>query len=358
MADDSDVLVSPVLGLQPSSPEPSPHRLGHARHQMLFLARNGFRAVAPDMRGFGASDSPRRRQAFDSATLCADMVALLRQELRRESCLLVGHDWGAILAWQFCLFEPACFVALCAMSVPPMYGTPLSPIEHFAKLFGSGDAGLFFYILYHNETTHEDGSKANGYGEEAATDQGPAEAEYDGDVEGTLRRLYLLGTQSSLAGLRREKATVAGSARADGGHAGWLPRLPAVPQDLPLWLPAADLAYFVEQYKLSGFRGGVNLYRNFKRNWQLTKHFTGSVVQQPVLFVAGAEDNVVHSYGGIEGAQRAVEAKCTQLERCLFLEDTGHWCQQENAEEVNAALLDFVQRHQGLLAGSPATSRM
>ena len=322
------------------------------RHQLLALADAGFRAVAPDCRGYGASDAPRRREAYDSITITNDMVALLRHELGRESCLLVGHDWGAILGWQLCLLEPARFVAFAAMSVPPMFGTPISPIAQYVKLFGAGDEGTFFYIQYHNETfSTATGGAANAYGDEAAADDGPAEVEYDADVEGTLRRLYLLGTQSSVRGLAREDAPVGElEARGAGGRAGWLPRLPAVPKELPPWMTAAELAYFVSEYVRSGFRGGVNYYRNFARNWRLTRRFTGQHIAQPVLFVAGEDDMVIATYGGAEKARKVVQAQCAQLEGCLFLPDTGHWCQQERSAECSAALVKFVTRHRGLLA--------
>ena len=99
------------------------------RHQLLALGAAGFRAVAPDCRGYGGSDAPERREAYDCATICADMVALLRHELLRERAILVGHDWGAILGWQLCLLEPRRFVAYVGMSVPPMFHTRVSPMK-------------------------------------------------------------------------------------------------------------------------------------------------------------------------------------------------------------------------------------
>lgn len=326
------------------------------RHQLRALGAAGFRAVAPDCRGYGGSDAPERREAYDCATVCADMVALLRHELLRERAILVGHDWGAILGWQLCLLEPQRFVAYCGMSVPPMFHTPVSPMKGFAQRFGRGDDGVFFYIPYHNET-HAARDAASGatvpasaYGDEAAADHGPAEDEYDGDVEGTLRRLYLLGAQSSVAALRRTDAPVEEfQPRGAGGRAGWLPRLPAVPEDLPAWLPARDLAYFVGEYARRGFRGGVNYYRNFERNWRLLAPLAGRQLEQPVMFLSGEEDMVLYSYGGKENVRKVVEGNVANLERCVWLEDTGHWCQQEKPAEVNEALLAFVQRHAPLL---------
>mmetsp|Transcript_36771 Transcript_36771/g.78078 ORF Transcript_36771/g.78078 Transcript_36771/m.78078 type:complete len:377 (-) Transcript_36771:50-1180(-) len=320
------------------------------RHQMRTLADAGFLAVAPDLRGFGGSDVPTRRQSYDTTTICADMVYLLRHELRRESCVLVGHDWGAILAWQFCLLEPARFPALCTLSVPPIYGTAISPMEAWRRQFGVGDEGKFYYILYHNESFDEDSTLVNKYGDNATTDKGPAELEYDRDVEGTLRKLYLVGPTSSVRNLRCAEAQQKGKKRGAGDRCGWLPRLPDV-KGYPNWMSEGELSYFVEQYKYSGFRGGINLYRNIERNHLLTKRFAKTLISQPVLFIAGTDDNVVHSNGGVEAVSKMVKGYCREVE-LLWLQDTGHWCQQERAADISQALLSFVQKQRPLLRKS------
>ena len=139
-------------------------------------------------------------------------------------------------------------------------------------------------------------------------------------------------------------------------RAGWLPRLPAVPSDLPRWLTADDLAHYVRSYRRSGgFRGGVNYYRNIHRNWELTRErASGRCLAQPVMFMAGEHDMVLLTYGGAEGARTAVADKCTRMERCVILPDCGHWCQQEEPGAVSAALLGFAHRHVQLFATQPA----
>mmetsp|Transcript_15079 Transcript_15079/g.22466 ORF Transcript_15079/g.22466 Transcript_15079/m.22466 type:complete len:284 (+) Transcript_15079:2-853(+) len=283
------------------------------------------------------------------------MVALLRQEFDRESCLLVGHDWGAVLAWHLCLLEPTRFLSVCSMSVPPSHQAKASPFTGFRKLFGTGDTGTFYYIMYHNETVNEDGSAANSFGDSATTDNGLAEIEYDNDVEGLLRRLYFLGNQSSVASLPHAEASVKTNKRGDGNRAGFIPRMPDV-LACPEWLPKPEFDYFVQQYRHSGFRGGVNLYRNLERNYMLMQPFRNTKISQPALFIAGTDDMVVIGSGGVDKC-RGIVHRMTSDCQCIFLPDTGHWCQQEKSSEVNTELLKFLRKTRHLL-GSKGSSRL
>jgi pimeloyl-ACP methyl ester carboxylesterase len=116
---------------------------------------------------------------------------------------------------------------------------------------------------------------------------------------------------------------------------------PAIERVLPEWMDAADHAHFVETYKRTGFRGGLNWYRNIDRNWQLTAPWHGAKIYQPSIFIGGAKDLVVT---GIIGEKRMadMEQLLPNLKRKLVIDGAGHWLPQERPAEVNAALVEFL----------------
>jgi pimeloyl-ACP methyl ester carboxylesterase len=117
---------------------------------------------------------------------------------------------------------------------------------------------------------------------------------------------------------------------------------PYADRPLPDWLSEADLAYFTKAYQASGFRGGLNWYRNIDRNWELTAPWQGAQIHQPSLFLAGSTDSVIT---GLIGAKRVAEMDrvLPGLRQKLIIEGAGHWIQQERADEVNAALIGFLK---------------
>jgi len=158
---------------------------------------------------------------------------------------------------------------------------------------------------------------------------GVAEAEFERDVNLTMRTLLGRGFSDPAASLFVE----------DGK--GFL-REPWADRPLPDWLSEADLAHFSEAYQKSGFRGGLNCYRNFDRNWELTAPWQGAQICQPSLFIAGSKDSVIT---GLIGAKRVadMERVLPNLRQKLIIEGAGHWVQQERADEVNAALMAFLK---------------
>src|SRR6202042_3335270 len=115
---------------------------------------------------------------------------------------------------------------------------------------------------------------------------------------------------------------------------------------LPSWGTEAAIAVFVEAYKRSGFRGGLNWYRNIDRNWELTAPWQGAQIHQPSLFIAGSRDSVIT---GLIGAKRIadMERVLPNLRQKLIIDSAGHWVQQERAQEVNAALIGFLRENAG-----------
>jgi pimeloyl-ACP methyl ester carboxylesterase len=285
------------------------------RHQLPALAGAGFRAVAPDLRGYGMSDKPAAVEDYDIHHLTADVVGLI-DALGEKTAVVVGHDWGSIVAWNCLLLHPARFTGLVAMSVPYGGRAERSPLEAMKERFGDN----FYYILYFQEP-------------------GVAEKEFDADPRAILSRLYLSPDSP------REAPEIKDPKRAAGG---WTGRLGAA-KGLPSWLTQAELDYYVAEFTRSGFRGGINFYRNFHRNWETTPQLAGATIAQPVTFISGARDGVI----GGASAERLTSMMgkvATDLRGVTLVPEAGHWVQQEKPDETNAALIAFLK-------GLPAPAR-
>jgi len=282
------------------------------RHQLPAIAAAGFHAVAPDMRGYGQTDKPPAVADYDIHHLTADVVGLI-DALGEKTAVVVGHDWGSIVAWNSVLLHPARFTGLVAMSVPYAGRPAISPVENWMKTHGDN----FYYILYFQEP-------------------GVAEAEFDKDPRGILSRLYASPDSP------REAPAITDRARAAGG---WIPRLGA-PKGLPSWLTEGDLDYYVREFTAAGFRGGINYYRNFHRNWETTPRLAGAKITQPVLFLAGERDNVIAGLGA-ERLAASIGSVATDLRGVTLFPGAGHWVQQERPADTNAAVVRLLNSIQG-----------
>ncbi len=279
------------------------------RHQISAIANAGYRVVVPEMRGYGKTDAPANIADYDIVQLAGDMVGVL-DALGEEKATIIGHDWGSIVAANTVLLHPGRFSSLVLMSVPYGGRSPVNPYEAMKKRFGDN----FFYILYHNEAG------------------GVAEKEYDSDPRGLLSRLYLSPDSP------REQPSVTDPLRAAGG---WIPRLGAA-KVLPHWLTKQDLDYYVTQFETSGFRGGINYYRNFGRNWEITEHLRGVKIEIPTLFIAGSKDVVI---GGAKkpALTAMMSTAISDLRDVVIVPDIGHWIQQEDPQATNKAILTFLK---------------
>jgi pimeloyl-ACP methyl ester carboxylesterase len=276
------------------------------RHQIQALAAAGFHVVAPDMRGFGRTSAPAEIDAYSIFDHVGDMVALVAA-LGEKQAAIVGHDWGAPVAWHAALFRPDVFSAVAGMSVPPPSrgrGRPLDILR---------ESGITNFYWQYFQTP------------------GVAEREFERDVDVTMRTLLGRGFSDPSASLFIE----------DGK--GFLGDISGI-RPLPEWLSEADLTYFSAAYQKSGFRGGLNWYRNIDRNWELTAPWQGAQIHQPSLFIAGSIDSVIT---GLIGAKRVadMERVLPGLRQKLIIDGAGHWIQQERADEVNAALIAFLKEN-------------
>jgi pimeloyl-ACP methyl ester carboxylesterase len=277
------------------------------RHQIPALARAGYHVVAPDMRGFGKSSAPAEITAYSIFDTVGDMVALVAA-LGEKQAAIIGHDWGAPVAWHAAMFRPDIFTAVAGLSVPPMSRGRARPLDTLR------DNGITnFYWQYFQEP-------------------GTAEAEFERDVIQTFRSLLSpRGFSDPAAALFVQPGK------------GFLGE-PKPDRPLPAWLSEADLAHFAEAYRASGFRGGLNWYRNLDRNWDLTAPWQDAPIGQPALFIAGSRDSVIT---GLIGAKRVAELErvLPNLKGKLIIDGAGHWIQQERPDEVNAALVGFLREN-------------
>ncbi len=185
------------------------------RHQLPALAAAGYHAVAPDMRGYGASSAPHAVEAYDITHTSADLVGII-DALGEDQAVLVGHDWGSIIAWNSALLYPDRFRAVVGMSVPYGGRAGQRPTEAWRQQFGDN----FFYILYYQEPD-------------------VAEAEYDADPKGILSMLY------TSPDTPRAEPTITDPKRSAGG---WIGRMGA-PLSNPPWLSKEDLDYYQRIYQ-------------------------------------------------------------------------------------------------------------
>ena len=113
------------------------------RHQLQALAEAGFRAVAPDMRGYGQTDRPEAIEQYTLLHLVGDMVGLL-DALGADTAAIAGHDWGAPVAWHSALLRPDRFSAVIGLSVPFWPRSPVRP----TSLMPQTDDALFYQLIF------------------------------------------------------------------------------------------------------------------------------------------------------------------------------------------------------------------
>jgi len=275
------------------------------RHQIDPIVAAGFQVAVPDQRGYGGSDKPAAIEAYNIVELSND-VAGLATALGHERFIVVGHDWGAPVAWHTALLHPKRVRTVVGMSVPYVRGVAgtMTRQENF------GDN--FWYIVYFQKP-------------------GVAEAELEADVRKSLRMTYFAASGDAPEGLWTQPKKA--SAKFLEGMID--------PPTLPSWLTAEDLDYYVEQFKQSGFRGPLNWYRNIDRNLEITPQLEHAKIEQPASFIAGKKDLVLTFAGG--GLLALMDQYVPNLRGKVIIEGAGHWVQAERPIPTNEALLGFLK---------------
>jgi pimeloyl-ACP methyl ester carboxylesterase len=281
------------------------------RHQVMAVSEAGYRAVAPDMRGYGRTTVPTEVTDYDITHLTDDLCGLL-DALEVDKAAFVGHDWGAWLMWFMSLLHPDRVECLTNISVAYAPRSDFPPMKRAKELFGD----IFFYQLYFQ-------------------DVGPADEELGADVKKTvLRFAWSVSGEAAEHAARGEAASFKVQRVGEGG---FLDQMADPPHDLE-WFTQEDLEHFVENFERTGYFGPLSWYRNIDRNWELTPQLAGAKIPQPVLFIAGTGDPVVRMLPP-EGMKDWVP----NLKEILMIEGAGHWVHMEKPQPVNEAILGFLK---------------
>ncbi|MFJ9818073.1 alpha/beta fold hydrolase [Streptomyces sp. NPDC101151] len=276
------------------------------RHQLTALAQAGYRVVAPDQRGYGSSDRPDSPDAYSILHLSGDVVGLIHA-LGERQAFVIGHDWGALVAWSTATMRPDVVRGVAGLSVLPPARGPLPPLRQTREKFD----GRFYWNYFEQP--------------------GVAEAEFGKDPDRTFRRL-LFGASGD-----RQLSGPPGPPLVPPG--GGFLDLAADPERLPPWLTEEDIAAYVAAFERSGFTGPLNWYRNLDRNWELTATWAGARIDVPALFVIGDRDR---AFPGRDGIVDALSAAAPHHREPVIVAGAGHWVQQERPAEVGDALVSFL----------------
>jgi pimeloyl-ACP methyl ester carboxylesterase len=228
--------------------------------------------------------------------------------------VIAGHDWGAPVAWHAALLRPDRFRAVVGLSVPYRPRGSVAPTSVMPQ-----NADGSFYQLYFQAP-------------------GIAEAELEADARVSLRKILYSGSGDVP---RRNPGGSGGLVGMVPRTGGFLTRMPD-PDKLPPWLSPADIDFYAQQFENSGFRGGLNWYRNIDRNWELMAPYAGASVTVPALYMAGDLDLVV-AFPRMKEVIADLARYIPQLRGTVMLPGCGHWTQQERAGEVNKAMIEFLR---------------
>jgi pimeloyl-ACP methyl ester carboxylesterase len=280
------------------------------RHQLGALAKAGFHAVAPDLRGYGRSDRPEEVEKYTILHDIGDTVGLV-DALGAKQAVIAGHDIGAAIAWQAALLRPDRFKGVIAMSPPfrpRAFGASSAPPT---TLMPRNENAVFYQLFLQTPE---------------------AEAGLGRDLRRTFRSQFY-----ALSGDRPPSE--------GGGFAGGMMprtgRLLPDPPSLPPWITESDINVYVDAFTRSGFRGPLAWWRNIDRGWELLAAFDGMTVTIPALYMAGERDFVVGAFQQAISQQSVLVPK---LRPAIMLPGCGHWTQQERASDVSAAMIDFLRQ--------------
>ncbi|KAJ7568145.1 hypothetical protein O6H91_01G020700 [Diphasiastrum complanatum] len=271
------------------------------RHQIPALARAGYHVIAPDLRGYGETESPMGSENYTALDIVGDIIGLL-DALKVRQAFVVGHDWGAIIAWHLCLFRQDRVRAIVALSVP---FTPRRPegseFKYAGSVYGEG-----YYVRRFQEP-------------------GRAEADFGRFTAKTvLKKFILLQNYNAICAPTNKEIL----------------DILEVPKTLPPWVTEEDFDYMGLQFQRSGFIGPLNYYRATELSWRLTAPWAKQSIRIPALYIGGEQDVVYHSPGVKKYVLTGGMQKHVPHLHVVVLA-SGHFMHEEKPNEVNEHLMNF-----------------
>lgn len=269
------------------------------RHQMGHLASHGYHVVAPDLRGYGDSDSPLSPTSYTIFHIVADLLGLL-DHFNYQQVFVVGHDWGAEAAWRLSLFRPDRVKGMVALSVPFFPRSPdINPTQFFNQSYGDN-----LYISQFQEA---------GRAEKAF-------AKYD--YLTVMKKFLLIDKVVSPPGMEFIDCL-------------------ETPSVLPPWITEEELQVYADKFQESGFTGGLNYYRAMDLNWELQAAWQGSKVTVPSKLIIGDKDI------GFNGTKEYVDGdvfKRLVPDIEVVILEGHHFIQQEKPKEVSDQIISFLDK--------------
>ena len=289
------------------------------RHQLPCFASLGFRAIAPDMRGYGGSSVYARHEDYALEHAVADMLELLAS-LGREQAVWVGHDWGAPVVWSLASHHPERCVAVANLCVPYFAGgfCPENMLGYVDRDIYPADTypvGQWDYQYFYEENFEH------------------ATRTHDADPRATVRALFRKGNPKAVS-----KPARLAHVRRDGGWFGGTGRAPDVALDTDV-LSEQDLDVYAGALQRNGFFGPNSWYMNHARNQHYAARAVGGGrLHMPVLFVHAEYDTTCETV-----ASRLAEPMRRDCERLREARvPSGHWMAQERPQAVNAAIARWL----------------
>lgn len=266
--------------------------------QIRFLLDKGYRVVAPEMRGYGQSDAPNGVEAYDTVTLAGDVAGLI-DAYDQGPAVVIGHDWGCIVAWHTAWLHPEKLAGVGGLSVP-WFGRgelPLLPVVE--QLYP--DNYIYLSDFQRQET----------------------QVLLEADHRESLTRM-LVGEMEILG----EPA----------GDRSFLDRI-KMPEQHPDFMPDEFLEYLISRYQYKGFEPPMNWYRNYQRTFDLTADHLDDRIKVPAMYLNGTGDFTVELARTLQFDETC---KFTDL-RVNGLAEAGHWLGQEKPQWVNDKISEFLQ---------------
>jgi len=290
------------------------------RAQMDAFAADGWRCVAPDLRGFGGSSAPAARDAYGIEEVVADM-AELHDHLGGKSAIWVGHDWGCVVVGALVAHQPkrSRGVVLTSLAyqpgghaletIVPLVDRAIYPAEHYPD----GQWDYYRYYTKHFET---------------------AVADLDADKAASLASIFRSGDPAAIG-----KVAPLAVVTRHGGRFGAAHRAPLTEPDPALW-PQADFDVLVQSFEAHGFGPSCAWYLNDDADVAYARKAPdGGRLSQPVLFVNGDFDQVCTIIGNRQS--NPMRAACADL--AVTSLPAGHWLPLERKAELVQVMRGWLE---------------